>query len=590
MPKTLLLADDSVTIQKVVGISFASEDITLVTVDNGDDAIARAKSSKPDLILADVVMPGRNGYEVCEAVKADPELAHIPVLLLTGTFEAFDEARAASAGAAGHVSKPFEAQTLVDQVKRLLAESPAPRPAAQPAAAPTPAPTATPTAAPTAAPTASEAVAASPRPAPVADPASSAPPAPPAASLEDSFDFFDDDVQELATPAAPAPDDALEIDSSESAFAFGEDELSLPEPAPEPEALSIGSLSDRPAGDRTVAILPDEPSSDSDHAVMGREVAFGADDLAPFGSSLDDEALETADEAESLAPAEAAAAGSSEFDFDFESETPVPSVPDFEEPLVPDDAADLAQETILDPNGASGYDVSSSDLGDPLAIGPSPAPPAESRRPAEPAEISAPTAPRVESTDLSDLADLPDLFESPRSAEESHTGLTDEPMEAASEPLRQPFGVDPSPLSGATTQPSRRHGTAPPADVPPPIPVAGAEPEPDAPLIEAEPLSDLGAAGIGASEPVPAPASASAALAPASASSAEVLEELAPKLRAQLHDTLEKIAWESFSDLTETIVRQAVERVERVAWEVIPQLAETLVREEIRRMKGDEDS
>ena len=89
MSKTLLLADDSVTIQKVVGISFASEDVTLVTVDNGDDAITRARETQPDVILADVVMPGRNGYEVCEAIKSDPALRHVPVLLLTGTEPSF---------------------------------------------------------------------------------------------------------------------------------------------------------------------------------------------------------------------------------------------------------------------------------------------------------------------------------------------------------------------------------------------------------------------------------------------------------------------------------------------------------------------
>ena len=138
MPKTLLLADDSVTIQKVVGISFANEDVRLITVDNGDAAIARARQERPDVILADVVMPGKSGYEVCEAVKADPNLRHIPVLLLTGTFEAFDEARATRAGAAGHIAKPFESQVLVEQVKRLLAQSEAPRAAAPrtPAAAP----------------------------------------------------------------------------------------------------------------------------------------------------------------------------------------------------------------------------------------------------------------------------------------------------------------------------------------------------------------------------------------------------------------------------------------------------------------------
>ncbi|TDJ06973.1 MAG: response regulator, partial [Deltaproteobacteria bacterium] len=120
MPKTLLLADDSVTIQKVVGITFASEDVELVTVDNGDTALKRAREIKPDLVLADVSMPGLDGYELCAALKADPELSHIPVLLLTGTFERFDKERATRAKVDAYIAKPFEAQALVDQVHQLL--------------------------------------------------------------------------------------------------------------------------------------------------------------------------------------------------------------------------------------------------------------------------------------------------------------------------------------------------------------------------------------------------------------------------------------------------------------------------------------
>ena len=123
MPKTLLLADDSVTIQKVVGISLANEDIELVTVENGDDAVTEARQIHPDIVLADIVMPGKNGYEVCEAIKTDPNLGPTPVLLLTGTFEAFDAERARQAGADGHITKPFEAQALVDHVNQLLARS-----------------------------------------------------------------------------------------------------------------------------------------------------------------------------------------------------------------------------------------------------------------------------------------------------------------------------------------------------------------------------------------------------------------------------------------------------------------------------------
>jgi CheY-like chemotaxis protein len=90
MPKTLLLADDSVTIQKVVAIVFAGEDYRITAVDNGEDALARARESRPDIVLADAVMPRMNGYELCQALKADPQLADVPVLLLTGTFEPFD--------------------------------------------------------------------------------------------------------------------------------------------------------------------------------------------------------------------------------------------------------------------------------------------------------------------------------------------------------------------------------------------------------------------------------------------------------------------------------------------------------------------
>ena len=99
MPRTLLLADDSVVIQKLVGLSFANEDIEIVSVDNGDDAVAQAQVCRPDVVLADVVMPGLSGYEVCAAIRGNSDLHDIPVLLLTGTFEAFDENRARESGA-----------------------------------------------------------------------------------------------------------------------------------------------------------------------------------------------------------------------------------------------------------------------------------------------------------------------------------------------------------------------------------------------------------------------------------------------------------------------------------------------------------
>lgn len=135
MAKKVLLADDSVTIQKVVGISLANEDLELITVDNGIDAIERARALRPDLILSDVVMPGKSGYEVAEAIKSDPNLRHIPLLLLTQTFETFDAERAKRIGVDGHITKPFEAQTLVARVKEYLEAPPVAAPESPPAAA-----------------------------------------------------------------------------------------------------------------------------------------------------------------------------------------------------------------------------------------------------------------------------------------------------------------------------------------------------------------------------------------------------------------------------------------------------------------------
>ncbi|HTP66197.1 MAG TPA: response regulator [Geobacteraceae bacterium] len=121
MSNKLLLADDSITIRKVVGIIFANEDYALSVVDNGNAALEKAREILPDIIMADVMMPGKTGYEVCVEVRGDPALRHIPLLLMTGAFEPFDEDRARQSGADDFISKPFESQQLMEKVKALLA-------------------------------------------------------------------------------------------------------------------------------------------------------------------------------------------------------------------------------------------------------------------------------------------------------------------------------------------------------------------------------------------------------------------------------------------------------------------------------------
>lgn len=120
MSKKLLLADDSITIQKVIQITFAHEDYDLTITDNGDAALDKAREIKPDLILADVYMPGKDGYALSSAVKQDPDLRNTTVLLLTGSFEPFDEEKAKLCQADAWIEKPFESQALIDKVEELL--------------------------------------------------------------------------------------------------------------------------------------------------------------------------------------------------------------------------------------------------------------------------------------------------------------------------------------------------------------------------------------------------------------------------------------------------------------------------------------
>jgi CheY-like chemotaxis protein len=123
MPHRLLLADDSVTIQKVIELTFADEDVTVVAVGDGDAAIAKLGTDTFDVVLADVGMPGRNGYEVAEFLRDRPG-ARVPVLLLTGAFDPVDEARVSAVGASGVLAKPFEPQVLVAKVRAMLAGIP----------------------------------------------------------------------------------------------------------------------------------------------------------------------------------------------------------------------------------------------------------------------------------------------------------------------------------------------------------------------------------------------------------------------------------------------------------------------------------
>ena len=117
----ILVADDNSNIQKMVGLALKDQGIDVVAVGNGEAAVRKISDLKPDLVLADVFMPVRNGYEVCQYVKMDPSLAHIPVILLVGAFDPLDEQEAQRVGADGVLKKPFvPPDPLISMVKSAL--------------------------------------------------------------------------------------------------------------------------------------------------------------------------------------------------------------------------------------------------------------------------------------------------------------------------------------------------------------------------------------------------------------------------------------------------------------------------------------
>ncbi|HEX2720156.1 MAG TPA: response regulator, partial [Candidatus Deferrimicrobium sp.] len=127
MPKKLLLAEDSLTIRKVFELALSRSDIAITAVDNGEDAVRLAGEIFPDLVVADLTLPGKNGLAVAAELRAMEKTKQIPVLILSGTLVPLDEARFKASGARGVLFKPFESRELLENIERLLREStPAP--------------------------------------------------------------------------------------------------------------------------------------------------------------------------------------------------------------------------------------------------------------------------------------------------------------------------------------------------------------------------------------------------------------------------------------------------------------------------------
>lgn len=255
MPHRILLADDSLTIQKVIELTFSGTEFELKAVGNGDLALPLLDSFTPDIVLADCVMPGKTGYELCEEIKSRPGGRYVPVVLLTGTFEPFDKPRAERAGADSCVTKPFDSQGLASLVRDLVKKASEERAAAPPEPPQAPEP---------------------PPPPP--------PPAAPPPSLEERAESTDPTVSGTAPfftlpmaamqAAQPVPEDNMYATSAIPVFR--ETEIEMPPEAPAPVAVPPPDPPTEPLG------LPFTPTADY-------EMDLGSLDDEPPHRDLDED-------------------------------------------------------------------------------------------------------------------------------------------------------------------------------------------------------------------------------------------------------------------------------------------------------------
>ena len=514
MGKKILLADDSITIQKVIELTFSDEDFDVVTVGNGRLALEKLAEVRPDIVLCDIIMPEKDGYEVCEQIKKSAAFSHVPVLLLTGAFEPFDQERAARAGYDGSLAKPFEPETLIAKVRDLLARAP------QRAAAPPP--PVVPFARPTAFVPPHVVVPPPPPPPP-------APPRPMAAPVAEVPSFIPDESFDAAVETAPhAPASPLAPMSEEESATLmaAPPELEPVEPAqPESTSTVMFKASDLPWNvSHATAPVPAPPTptpvpplpAAASPTPASVEPAF----VPESESEFEPEAIDAAEVVEDATVFEEVV----EEDLDFEAPPPTAL-----------DEADPAD------SGATMMFSGSRTL-PPLV-------------PAVAQEASSTTASfgAVEETTFSESDFEPEPMSEPEPEPEVATvpprplpGFAPEPKPRAPEPPRA--FTPPSPAAARAVD----WPIEPPAPPPSPHPSPRFEPE-------AAPDSFAGLAPHAAErEPAPPPVSEAAAV----SVPVEMVEKIAQRVVAQISEkAVREIAWEVIPDLAEALIKQEIERL-----------------------------
>jgi two-component system phosphate regulon response regulator PhoB len=120
--KKLLIADDEPGIRRLVRMTLESDDYEIIEASNGDEALELARHHKPALVLLDVMMPRRGGFDICRELKADPETAAITIVILTARAQEADQHEGRAAGADDYFMKPFSPVALMRKVDEILTQ------------------------------------------------------------------------------------------------------------------------------------------------------------------------------------------------------------------------------------------------------------------------------------------------------------------------------------------------------------------------------------------------------------------------------------------------------------------------------------
>ncbi len=518
MGKKILLADDSITIQKVIELTFSDEDFEVVTVGNGRLAMEKVQEVRPDIVLCDIIMPEKDGYEVCEFVKKSPSLSHVPVLLLTGAFEPFDQERAARVGADGSLAKPFEPETLIAKVKDLLRKAVLPPSASHPPRSIAPA---------------------APRPSPPE--VVTAPNVlvrPPEAAQTQAFPAFARPTAVPPVPASPPPPAPLPPPVASFEAAAARVPAAEPVLTPEPE----------------VSFIPDEP--------------FGVLDAASFAAAPVASAPQTA------------GASARTFDPDLYAPAEEALSPDLVE-VTPEESASLSAPPAVDSTATVMFKAGGVSWGPPTievaleeraraAIeSPPEEPPALDEVFEEEAVEVSPTTMRnvVAATPPSGVVaaapPTPAVVEFPFMA----TASARPPFEPSASREAPPAARPPVPPR--LVEPKVPEWLAETPPLVPAAPVASREPEPAsfaaaAPAPEASSFADV-AAAVG--EPASAPAAAS--IAAEVAVPVDMVEKIAQRVVAQISEkVIQQIAWEVIPDLAEALIKKEIERLKAELQEI----------------------